>query len=225
MMDGNIPLVIDRQKTAHGEIQLQRRDHGVYEIIYNGVFLMASYNDHSERILARAVIENLPPTGVGYQILVGGLGMGFTLQEIVLCPRVSHVAVVEIEQAVINWNRCYFAEFNGGVLEDPRIALIHADLFDFIFETDGIFDAVLLDVDNGPNWLAIGKNRRLYSEKTTRRIERMLSDQGILATWSSQEDSGYRKRLDRIFSRSEEIRVQTTVPKPLENLIYMGMVG
>jgi spermidine synthase len=124
--------IIHRQSGKCGEIQLQRRSAGVYEIIYNGIFLMASYNDHSEKVLAKSAIQRLNQKVGGYHIVVGGLGMGFTLQEVLACSRVSRVVVTEIEEVIIDWNRGYFREFNGGALDDPRAVLIHSDFFDFL---------------------------------------------------------------------------------------------
>ncbi len=215
--------VLDRELTESGEIQLQRRGKGIFEIIWNGVFLMASYNDRSEKILAQRAIENLLPKEDGFQILVGGLGMGFTLQAVLTCPGVSRAFVVEIERAVIDWNRRYFSDLNGGVLDDPRTVLIHADLFDFLHQVETGFDALLMDVDNGPNWLALKKNRRLYSETTLRRIKRILPSHGVLAVWSAQEDRGYWNKLNRVFPRTREIRIKETLPKEGESLIYLGM--
>lgn len=217
--------ILDRQLTKRGEIQLQRRGKGTYEILYNGIFLMASYNDYSEKILAKAAIEHLLPKIDGYEILVGGLGMGFTLREVLACPWVSRAVVVEIEKSIIDWNKRYFADLNGAVLEDPRTVLVHSDLFDFLCQTQENFDALLIDVDNGPNWLALEKNRRLYNERTLRKIKRILTGHGILATWSAQEDKGYWKKLNKVFPRTEEIRVKETVPKEGESLIYVGMAG
>jgi len=215
--------VLDHQFTERAEIQLKRRENGVYEIIYNGVFLMASYNNHSEKILARTAIQNLPPKIGGYQILVGGLGMGFTVQEVLTCPAVSRVYVIEIEKAIIDWNRRYFSGLNGNVIQDPRIVLIQCDLFEFLYQTQARFDAVLIDVDNGPNWLALEKNKRLYSERTLRRINRCLKPNGILVTWSAQEAIGYGKKLNNVFHRTSEVRVKERVPKEGESLIYMAM--
>lgn len=217
--------ILDRQSTERGEIQLQRRGKNTYEIIYNGTFLMASYNHYSEKILAKTAIESLLPTVDGYQILVGGLGMGFTLQEVLTCPSVSHTFVVEIEKTIIEWNRRYFRGLNGGVIEDPRTVLIHSDLFDFLHQTQERFDAVLIDVDNGPNWPVLDINRRIYSERTLRKIREILTPHGILATWSAQEDRDYWKKLSKLFPRTTEIRIRETVPKEGESLIYVGVAG
>ncbi len=215
--------ILDRKLTERGEIQLQRRDTGVYEIIFNGIFLMASYNDNSARILAKATMERLLPTTDGYRILVAGLGMGFTLQEVLACSLVSRAFVIEIEEAVIDWNRHHFFELNSGVLDDPRAVVVHSDLFDFLSQTWERFDAILVDVDNGPNWLASDQNRRLYSRRILRRIKAILARHGILATWSAQRDGDYLEKLGQIFPKAEELRVKETVPTMGESLIYVGI--
>jgi spermidine synthase len=217
--------ILDRRNTQKAEIQLQCRGPETYEIIYNGVFLMASYNDRSEKMLARAVLDRLPPVADGYRILVGGLGMGFTLQEVFACPDVHHVVVVEIEQAIIDWNRRYFNKLNGSVLNDPRGVVVRSDLFDFVHATRGRFHAILVDVDNGPNWLALDDNARLYSEETLRTIKTILTTRGILATWSAQEDRAYWNRLNAVFPITEAIRVAETRPKASESIIYLAATG
>jgi len=214
--------ILDRRRTQKAEIQLQCRSPETYEIICNGVFLMASYNDRSEKLLARVVLDRLPPTTEGYRILVGGLGMGFTLQEVLACPRVRHVVVVEIEQAIIDWNHRYFNRLNGGVLNDPRALVVRSDLFEFVHATRGRFHGILVDVDNGPNWLAFDDNARLYSEQTLRAVKSLLTAGGILATWSAQEDPAYWNRLNHVFSRSQAIRVAETTPRPSESIIYLA---
>lgn len=214
--------ILDRRDTEQGEIQLQRRGPRTYEIIYNGVFLMASYNDYSEKMLARAVLDRLPPVADGYRFLVGGLGMGFTLQEVLACPDVHQVTVVEIEAAIIDWNHHHFGELNGDALGDPRVVVVRSDLFDFIHASHERFHGILVDVDNGPNWLALDKNGRLYGKPTLRTIKGILTTRGILATWSAQEDRAYRNRLNAVFQKTETIRVAETGPNPSESVIYLA---
>ncbi|MDP2974751.1 MAG: hypothetical protein Q8N45_00930, partial [Anaerolineales bacterium] len=112
-------IVLDRRITLLGEIQLQQRqtpDGGLaLEIILNGVFLMASYNHASERALAQLA---LLPGVTGRRVLIGGLGMGHTLQAVLECEDVSWVDVVEVEEAVIGWNRLYLGE-QCAFLDDP----------------------------------------------------------------------------------------------------------
>jgi spermidine synthase len=151
--------------------------------------------------------------------------MGFTPQEVFACPDVHHVVVVEIEQAIIDWNRRYFNKLNGSVLNDPRAVVVRSDLFDFVHATRGRFHAILVDVDNGPNWLALDDNARLYSEQTLRTIKTILTTRGILATWSAQEDRAYWNRLNAVFPITEAIRVAETRPKASESIIYLAAAG
>ncbi len=216
---------MDRKLTKWGEIQLQRRGGSVYEIIYNGVFLIASYNGPSEKTLAKVALECLTPKVGGHRILIGGLGMGFTLQEVLASPSVCRVVVVEIEEAIIDWNRTFLSNLNGGALNDPRTVLIHSDLYPFIYETRERFDAVLMDVDNGPNWLVLGRNKRLYGKKTLRKIKDILTPDGILATWSAQRDERYLRQMGSVFPQTAETIVEETVPKKGETFIYVGRAG
>jgi len=217
--------IIDRQLTRWGEIQLQRRGEAVYEVIYNGVFLIASYNGPSEKTLAKIALECLTPKVGGHRILIGGLGMGFTLQEVLTFPSVSRAVVVEIEEAIIDWNRTFLFNLNGGALNDPRTVLVHADLYPFFYETRERFDAVLMDVDNGPNWLVLERNKRIYGKKTLRKIREILTPDGILATWSAQRDERYLRQMGSVFPQTEETSVEETVPKKGEPFIYMGRVA
>jgi len=115
------PLVLERTQGLGGEIQLQKRGEH-FEIIYNGVFLMATYNGLSERLMVRRALELLGPERE-CRVLIGGLGVGYSLQEALLWPRVKAVKVVEIEPAVVRWNRTYLKEINGRALEDRRLAV------------------------------------------------------------------------------------------------------
>ncbi len=217
--------IIDHRFTKEGEIRLQRRAEGVYELVYNGVFLMASSNDHSEKVLARKALQRLKPKSAEYEVLIGGLGMGFTLREVLTCPGVSRAVVIEIEKAIIDWNRTFLFNLNGRALNDPRTVLVHGDLYSFFYDTREHFDAVLMDVDNGPNWLVLGRNKRLYTRKTLQKIKEILAPNGVLATWSAQRDERYLRKMGSVFPQTEETRVEETVPKKGESFIYVGRVG
>ena len=86
-------------------------------------------------------------------------------------------------------------------------------------------DAILMDVDNGPNWLALDRNKRLYNGRTLRRIKGKLRQHGILATWSAQLDKAYWKRLNSVFQRTEEVVFPETVHKKGQSVIYLGMAS
>ncbi|MBI2122700.1 MAG: spermine/spermidine synthase [Armatimonadetes bacterium] len=173
--------VIERVTTSTGEWQLQRRD-GQFEIICNGVFLMASYNRESDRQLAALALQRV--TGEGLRVLVGGLGIGYTAQAALEDPRVHRVDVVELEPVVVRWHQTFFAELCGHPLDEPRTTLIQNDLFDVPLQSN-TYDALLLDTDNGPRWLARDMNQRIYEPSTLQRFLSALRPGGVIAFWSA----------------------------------------
>lgn len=177
----NAPEIIERSHTERGDIQLQKReDH--YEIIYNGTFLMATYNGESERLLvSRALGRSRGP----HKVLIGGLGVGFSLEEALSDPRVTQVDVVEIEEVIIQWNRKHLAAVSGYALDDPRTNVIHTDLLQWMSRTDETYDVICLDIDNGPDWTVSESNTGLYSERGVSGLIRLLRPQGILSFWSA----------------------------------------
>jgi spermidine synthase len=224
-------VVLARHITPGGEIQLQQRPlpDGVpaFEIISDGVFLMASYNQASERALAHYALEAVksgPRSAL--QVLVAGLGMGFTLQE-TLASDVASVDVVEINPHIIEWNQTYFASLNGNVLADPRLRLIQDDLYTVLYRSPAAaYDVILLDVDNGPSWLAHESNARLYTPEALKRWSAMLKPRGVFAVWSAQPEPEFLERMRTSFSRAEEISI--VVPdhkkKPVAYFIYRGLI-
>lgn len=172
--------VLARCLTATGDWQLQRRE-GHYEIICNGVFLMASYNGETERRLAHEAL--MAVRGSALRVLVGGLGIGYTVQAVLEDPRVVRCAVVEVEPLVVEWHRRYFASLCGRPLDDPRACLIVADLYEAPLAA-GAYDAILLDTDNGPRWLSREVNARLYRGAGWSRLVGALAPGGVLALWT-----------------------------------------
>lgn len=173
--------MIERVVTATGEWQLQWRA-GHYELICNGVFLMASYNRDSDRALATLALQRI--VGDRLRVLVGGLGIGFTAQAALDDPRVSRVDIVEVEPVVIQWHRRYFSALCGRPADDPRAHVFEADLYDLSLSAAS-YDAILLDTDNGPGWLARPENARLYGLEMLHRFLQALTPRGVLAVWSS----------------------------------------
>ncbi len=217
------PKTIDRQVTHGGEIVLQQRTladgSAAFEIIADGVFLMASYNQTSERALARHAIEAIQSgtTRDDFRILVGGLGMGFTLQECLVVAAERGYAndaiqadVAEISPAIIEWNRSHLAPLSGHVLDRPNVRLIQADLHDVLMRSlASTYDVIVLDVDNGPSWLVHELNGRLYSHEALRQWSKILKPGGVLAVWSAQAEPAFLKRMRDVFDNGTEIAVET----------------
>lgn len=207
-------VVLERVITPHGELQLQQwPDHDknnlpVYEIIFNGVFLMASYNELSEKALATLAIEPLASVRDDLQVLIGGLGMGYTLRAALDSEKIKVVDVVEIEGYIIRWAKSLFSELNGNACSDPRVHLIKMDLGDYLFKTVKTYDAIILDVDNGPTWLALGGNQRLYEKPALLRIRGLLGENGVFTVWAAEKSETFEMRLKEVFGQAELITVQ-----------------
>ena len=241
-------IVLARHTTPGGEIQLQRRPlpdgSQAFEIISDGVFLMASYNQVSERALAQHALEPLktndesvdaasPCRGFSraasqhrarLRLLIGGLGMGFTLQE-TLTHDVARVDVVEISPHIVEWNRTHFAPLNGDVLADPRVRLIHDDLYTVLLGAPATaYHAILLDVDNGPSWLAHPDNALLYTRQALERWSALLAPGGTLAVWSAQPEPEFLERMRVVFGRAEEIPILTPHPSrdTVDHYVYQA---
>jgi spermidine synthase/Fe-S-cluster containining protein len=209
-------IILSRVITPRGELQLQQfveideKTHPVYEIIFNGVFLMASYNELSEKELATLAIEPLASERQDIQVLVGGLGIGYSLRAALGCDGIQAVDVVEIEEHIISWAKGVFSELNGYACFDPRVNLIKMDLGDYILKTEKTYDSIILDVDNGPTWLALGSNQRLYEKPALLKIKDLLRHGGVFTVWAAQQCPAFQKRLDEVFGRTELITVQDT---------------
>ena len=178
-----------------GEIVLYERD-GAYFIRVNGLELMTSRAHGSEEDLARLTLTKI--TGKEPRVLVGGLGMGFTLRAVLdVVPMSAKVMVAEILSAVIAWNRDELAHLARSPLEDPRVAVVERDVAEIIAAAPSAFDAVLLDVDNGPAALTVAENDRLYGPSGLASIHRCLRSGGVLGVWSADPDKAFERRLVR----------------------------
>ncbi|QFG26688.1 spermidine synthase [Actinomadura sp. WMMB 499] len=209
--------VLERAAGVGGELVL-RRDGGHYEIISNGVFLMDTRGGASERLLVRAAADGLPAP---VRMLIGGLGVGFSLAEALTLPGVAHVTVVEREPAVIGWHRSLLRPWSRGALEDPRVTVRRADLLDALADpAAGRFDAVCLDIDNGPDWTVTPGNARLYEPAGLALIASRLTPHGTLAVWSAGAAPGFEARLRDAFARVEAAPVP--VPRGEPDMVYLA---
>lgn len=218
-------VVIERCRGVKGEIQLQRRGNE-YEIIYNGVFLMASYNGSSERAAvsdALKIADQDPGGHLG--VLMGGLGMGFSLLEALDCEQVKRVVVAEIEPAVIRWNRDCLGKLNNGAVNDPRVEIVNNDFIELIKEKAAAagrnparaFQVVMVDTDNGSSWLSIPSNYRLYRDEGLSLIKKCLSPGGAACFWCSNREEDLEQRLRTHF---QEVHFKTVEEKTGQESAY-----
>lgn len=210
------PEVIERCATERGELQLQRRGEH-YEIISNGVFLMATYNGESERLLVTAALD---AAANPERVLIGGLGVGFSLGAALADKRVKRVTVVEIEERLVAWNQTHLAPFSAGGVSDPRTEVVNADLIAWLDRAAGPYDAICLDIDNGPDWTVTDANRRLYGDEGLANLHRLLAPGGALTVWSAGAADWFEASLRQRFSRVEAIPVEQVRGEP--DYVYLA---
>jgi spermidine synthase len=207
----NETVVLAREETARGEVALRRREDAngqpIYEIISNGVFLMASTNAPSARQLAHLALEPLAGRE-DLHVLIGGLGMGFTLQAALEYPAVARVQVVEVEPLIVAWARAHFGPLNGDALSDERVHVAVEDLAHYVATVTNPYDAILLDVDNGPTWLVFEDNAAVYERPALEQMRTLLAPGGVLAVWAAEPAPGFLAELGRVFYRADEVAVE-----------------
>ena len=166
-----------------------------YLILADGAILMSSRMHGSEEALASCACENMQ-TLERPRVLIGGLGMGFTLRATLdLLPQAANLLVVELLPMVVEWNRGPLGPLAGHPLKDKRVEVIAGDVLATISSSSGKFDAVLLDVDNGPAAFTASNNAGLYDRRGIAAACAALKPQGILAVWAAQADRKFEQRL------------------------------
>ena len=186
-----------------GTLRLVRRG-GEYSIMLGANELMNSRLSGSEEALAVEACARIAGRG-GARLLIGGLGMGFTLRSALaaLGPD-ARITVAELVPQVVAWARGPLAALFAGSLGDPRVRVVEGDVAASIDGTRGAWDAILLDVDNGPDGLTVAANDRLYDAAGLRAARAALAPGGVLAIWSAAPDSGFAQRLRRAGFAVEE---------------------
>ncbi len=172
---------------------------GHYSISFQGQELMHSDASASELRLGELGIEQLEPEGAP-RILIGGLGLGFTLKSTLagLGPD-ARLDVAELVPKVVEWNREYLGSLNGELVDDPRVSLIVGDAVAHIRKAPpNTYDALILDVDNGPTGMVKPSNGSLYSQKGLYACKTALKAGGRVVFWSAGEDQYFKARMGRV---------------------------
>lgn len=219
-----IPEVLDRREGPHGEVVLRR--HGeLLQIIANGCFLMDTSDGRSERLLVDAALGALDGRARPH-LLIGGLGVGFSLAHAAADPRPGRITVVERERAIVDWHLDGpLSDFSAHALADPRTEILQTDLVAYVRETSATYDALCLDIDNGPDWTVTEGNDSLYSPGGLAGCARALKPGGVLAVWSAQPSPEFEETLRNAgFQqvRTEEIPVARGVPDVVHLAVRPG---
>lgn len=176
------------------ELRLFRRG-GDFMIVLGGNELMSSRLSGSEEALALITCDRLRSRPAPH-ILIGGYGMGFTLRAALgVLPARASVTVSELVPEIIEWARGPMAELAAGCLDDPRVKVAQGDVAPLIRDARDAYDAILLDVDNGPDGLTRVANDQLYSADGLAQAQRALKPGGLLAVWSAHADPAFTRRL------------------------------
>lgn len=191
-----------------GQLRLMRRGED-FSILFGRDELMGSRVRGSEKALARLACERLGNQRV--RLLIGGLGMGFTLgAALSALPASATIIVAELVPKVVTWASGPLAHLFGNSLADPRVSLEISDVHNLIVASPARFDAILLDVDNGPDGLIHLANDRLYCNWGLRAAHTALRRGGVLAIWSAYTDKAFVRRLQDAGFAVEEISVRAT---------------
>jgi spermidine synthase len=215
---GGRPVVVDRRQTRRGELVLRRSGEHL-EVIANGTFLMDTRDGRSERALVREAV----PAGDDVRVLLGGLGVGFSLDEALRLPGVTEVVVIELEPAVVEWARSHLRGLCRNGVDDPRVRLVVGDMRDALGTLAGRFDAICIDIDNGPGWLVHPANAAVYGDAGLERLKRLLRPGGRLAVWAAAADEGFAARLRRHFADVRAVTI--AVPRGPDDVVYIADVS
>ena len=204
-------LQIDIARVPGAEVELRLMRRGTeFSMMLGPNELMNSRLSGSEEALATLACRRLEAVK-GPHLLIGGLGMGFTLRAaLAVLGAEARITVAELVPAVIAWARGPMAGLFGDSLNDPRVDIREADVADVIAARASAFDAILLDVDNGPEGLIRKANDALYDPKGLKAIRRALRPGGILAVWSSGQHPAFTRRLGDAGFDVNEVNLRAT---------------
>jgi spermidine synthase len=217
---------VDRARVADGtELSLARRG-DEWVVRAGGRVLMSSRQHGSEDALAELALARLARPGGARTVLIGGLGLGYTLRATLdrIGPD-ARAVVAEISPELVAWNRGPLVHLAGRPLDDPRTRLQIGDVVARITEASGAFDAILLDVDNSPSSMVLAGNDRLYGMKGVRACARALSSGGVLAVWSAGPDEAYLERLEAagLDARAVTVPARGRGARGARHVIFLGV--
>jgi spermidine synthase len=207
-----------------GDLRLIRRGEE-YSIMLGANELMNSRKSGSEEALAELACAGLGKRPKA-RVLIGGLGMGFTLRAaLAQLGRDAEVVVAELVPAVVRWARGPMAHLYGGSLDDRRVRIVEEDVARPIGAASGAWDAILLDVDNGPDGLTVDSNDGLYAPAGLVAARAALRPGGVLAVWSAAPDAGFTARLKRAGFAVEEHQARAARGKGGRHVIWIAKAG
>lgn len=218
-------ILRDQATTPDGKPMTLHEHDGVFMIRIDGVELMSTRQHHSEERLAELACGHIRGVA-GACVLIGGLGLGFTLRTALknLSPKAA-VVVAELMPAVVRWNRNPEYGLGADALADPRVEVITGDVADVLRKSRARFDAIILDVDNGASGLTAAANSRLYSAAGLAAARSALKARGCLAVWSADDDPAFVQRMRQCGFTVTVERARTHPTGGSWNFLFVGRVG
>jgi spermidine synthase len=208
---------VARAESERGEIVLRERHDSdapeqapaVLELRVNGVFVMDTLETSSEKGLATAALKQVENPR---NVVVGGLGLGFTMHEVLADQRVEKLVVVEIEDALVQWMRDGTVPHGPAYLADQRLTVMTADIRVAMAEaTPAAYDLVLLDIDNGPGFLVYAENEAVYQRTFLEQTRSALRPGGALVIWSAAESADLNQQMREVFGNVVAIPYDVTL--------------
>ncbi|HYB98715.1 MAG TPA: hypothetical protein VEC57_06220 [Candidatus Limnocylindrales bacterium] len=213
--------LVSSSTTGDGRAVTLHREAGGYIVRVANEPLMGSRAHGSEQIMAERSLAALRATRP--RVLVAGLGMGYTLRAALdVLPRQAEVVVVELLPCIVEWNRGVLAPLAARPLEDHRVRLEQMDLVDYLHGVEVRFDAILLDVDNGPEAFTVAGNSRLYEPAGLRMLRAALAPGGVLAVWSAFDSPRFEKALARAGFAAETVALRARGDKGGRHTVFLG---
>jgi len=220
---------LDFRQTPLGDLMLRRRrapeiDEDIYEVKLGDAFLMTSLFHEAERQLARRGLAQSDHAEL--DIVVGGLGLGYTAAAALEDPRVTRVLVVEFLAAVIEWHERGLVPLGPELTADPRCRFLHADFFERVCDRSGFdpdnparrFDAILLDIDHTPTHLLDQSSAPFYTESGLHGLRHHLKPGGIFAMWADgNPDPAFTQHLGRVFASAEAHTIRFNNPMAFDD--------
>ena len=214
--------VLGTAKTPAGEPVVLAKEAEAFVVRVAGIPLMSSRVHGSEEAMAELACAPLRERSDA-RVLIGGLGMGFTLRAAIdALGEDARVDVAELLPCMVEWNRGPLAHLAGAPLDDPRVTLLEADVATLL--TPARYDAILLDVDNGPEALTVPENARLYGERGLARIGAALRPGGVVVFWSAGPSPAFERALRRagLGGEAVQVRARGKVKKGSRHVLFIG---
>lgn len=208
------PQVVATVSTQNGNFRLEARDMEgqTHHVLYINDCLLATTRPGLGLLLADLALAGIPLDQGHAEVLIGGLGLGITLRQVLKHPAVRSVCVVEIESRIIEWNRTHLN--NADLLDDARVELVVGDFCNYVEGVPRNYNGIAMHIDIGPDQMARSENRRVYSLSMLRVLQTRLRADGALAICTGQINGSYERALRGIFEQVEVFSEPDQVDSP-----------